>query len=64
MAVQKKQHYVPKLLLRHFAVDEGKKRVNAFNVNTKFYKSDISLKGQCQENYFYGEDKGYYPVIE
>lgn len=56
MAEKKKQHYVPKLLLRHFSIDDKKKNINVFNADTRFYKQNCPLKNQGQEDYFYGED--------
>lgn len=56
MANKKKQHFVPKLLLRYFATDENKKLINIFNVETNFYRENCPLKDQGQEDYFYGED--------
>ena len=56
MAENKKQHFVPKLLLRHFSNDTEKKLINIFNSDTKFYRADCPLKDQGQEDYFYGED--------
>jgi hypothetical protein len=56
MAEKKKQHFVPKLLLRHFSTDADKSHITIFNADTKFYKSNCSLKHQGQEDYFYGKD--------
>jgi len=56
MPDKKKQHYVPKLLLRHFSNDAKKKLINIFNVDTHFYRVDCPLDSQGQENYFYGSD--------
>ena len=56
MAEKKKQHFVPKLLLRYFSTDTDRNLINIFNADTKFYKSNCPLKFQGQENYFYGED--------
>lgn len=55
MPEKKKQHYVPKMLLKNFA-----------NKNTYFflydrdqniYRDNISYLKQCQKNYFYGNLK-------
>lgn len=56
MANKKKQHFVPKFLLRHFSNDENRKKIGVYNVNTRFYKEDCSLDGQAQESYFYDKD--------
>lgn len=56
MPEKKKQHYVPKLLLRYFACDAKKSLINVFNANTNFYRSSCPLKTQAQEDYFYGKD--------
>lgn len=57
MAEKKNQHFVPKLLLRHFSTDPNRKLINIFNADTKFYKSNCPLRHQGQESYFYGEDR-------
>lgn len=56
MPVRKNQHYVPKLLLRHFSNDLNKKLINIFNPNTLFYRTNCPLDSQCQKDYFYGKD--------
>ena len=56
MAEKKKQHYVPKLLLRLFSTDTNKKLINIFNTNNLFYRENCPLDDQAQENYFYGKD--------
>ncbi len=57
MAEKKNQHYVPKFLLRNFSNDPNRKLINIFNADTGYSKDDIPLKGQAQEDYFYGSDK-------
>ena len=57
MAEKKKQHFVPKLLLRHFSNEIKKAKINIFNVETEFYRVNCPLDSQAQEDYFYGEDK-------
>lgn len=57
MAEKKKQHFVPKLLLRHFSNKIKKAKINIFNVETEFYRVNCPLDSQAQEDYFYGEDK-------
>lgn len=57
MAEKKKQHFVPKLLLRYFSSDSNEKLISIFNVDSRKYISSGALKSQCQESYVYGEDK-------
>lgn len=56
MADKKKQHYVPKFLLRNFSNNGAKTKIGLYNVNTDFFKPTIPLESQAQENYFYGND--------
>jgi hypothetical protein len=56
MPEKKKQHYVPKLVLKQFSIDTEKKMINIFNAERKFYKQNCPLKNQAQEDYFYGQD--------
>jgi hypothetical protein len=56
MTDKRKQHFVPKLLLRHFSTDTESKLINIFNVDSRFYKTNCPLKNQGQESYFYGDD--------
>lgn len=56
MAEKKKQHYVPKFLLRHFSVNEARSLIRVYNVHTGFYKTDCPLASQAQENYLYDND--------
>lgn len=64
MADKKKQHYVPKFLLRQFSNDDDRKLINVFNVNTKFYRANCPLKDQGQESYFYGADGKIENILE
>jgi len=43
MAQNKKQHFVPKFLLRHFSIDENRKLIGVYNVNSGFHKADCPL---------------------
>jgi Protein of unknown function (DUF4238) len=56
MAEKKKQHFVPKLLLRSFASDYDKKLISIFNVDTGFFRLGCPIKNQAQEDFFYGND--------
>jgi hypothetical protein len=50
----KAQHYVPRMLLKHFSTD--KKRIDVFILKKMKLINGVSIKNQCYENYFYGED--------
>ena len=54
MSQQKRQHYVPVFYLKEFSSDG--KRINLWNIPQK-KKILGGLKGQCQKNFFYGDDR-------
>jgi hypothetical protein len=56
MAQNKKQHYVPKMVLRNFACDQKKKQINLIHINSKKAIYAASLRDQCQKPYLYGQD--------
>lgn len=56
MPEKKKQHFIPKLLLRNFSNDTERKLINVYNPDTNFYRKNCSIKTQGQEDFFYGED--------
>lgn len=49
----KKQHYVPQLLLKHFAIDE---RISVFDSERNLVRHKRKYKEEFAENYFYGKD--------
>lgn len=53
MPAHKSQHYVPQFLLRHFAPDESRRRLNLLRINERLCTFGASLRSQCAENYFY-----------
>ena len=55
MSQQKKQHYVPVFHLKNFSSDG--KRINLWNISSKKKRLSVGLKGQCQKNFFYGNDR-------
>ena len=55
MSQQKKQHYVPVFYLKEFSPDG--KRINLWNIRSKKKRLSVGLKGQCQKNFFYGDDR-------
>jgi Protein of unknown function (DUF4238) len=59
MPEKKKQHYVPRFYLKSFSDNSGK-TINLFNLERKQSIRGASLKNQCYEKYFYGEE----PEIE
>ena len=54
MAENKKHHYLPKFYMKFFSEDE--KRINMYNLKRKRKIQNISLSGQCYEDYYYGKD--------
>ena len=49
----KRQHYVPRMILRNFSKDG--KRISLVVDGKRI--DDVSLRDQCQEDYFYGADQ-------
>ena len=56
MPEKKRQHYVPKFLLKHFSIEGNDKQINIYNITNDNAISSASLKEQAAENYFYGKD--------
>ncbi|MBY5616072.1 DUF4238 domain-containing protein [Rhizobium leguminosarum] len=56
MPALKNQHFVPKVHLRAFAPDDGKKMVNMLHAASMRAIKGASLSGQCAKHYFYGKD--------
>lgn len=54
MAEKKRQHYVPRLILREFSRDRATTTVLVLDTGEAIDGASISR--QCYENYFYGED--------
>ena len=52
-----KHHYVPRMLLKNFAVDEDKKYINIHLLNDDKFLYKKALYGQAQENNLYGSDQ-------
>jgi len=55
MPENKKQHYVPKFILRNFACDVDLKQINILNIQRRKVILRASLKDQCYRDYFYGK---------
>lgn len=53
----KKQHYVPRELLRNFSCDNDEKLINIFLLNSNKLIDNVELYNQACEKYFYGEDQ-------
>ena len=51
----KRQHYVPRFLLRNFSRDG--RRISLVMFASERRIDDASIKGQCYEDYFYGKDQ-------
>ncbi len=54
MPTNKRQHYVPKHMLKRFAADAEGKRVNLLHISTQKTVRGASLREQCYKDYFYG----------
>jgi len=53
---KKRQHYVPKFLLKQFSIDGNDKQINIYNITNDTIIDSASLKEQAAESYFYGKD--------
>lgn len=51
--MRKRQHYVPRFYLKHFRSSEG--RINIYNIQRRKIIEEGGLRGQCREDYMYGE---------
>ncbi|WP_226557785.1 DUF4238 domain-containing protein [Salipiger thiooxidans] len=56
MAVMKRQHFVPKHILRRFSFDAAQKTLRVFHIPSSRLIERASLKEQCYGDYFYGKD--------
>lgn len=56
MADKKKQHYIPKLYLKLFSINNENSQIALFFLPKELYKPSVPLKSQAKEDYFYGED--------
>jgi len=57
MAHNKLQHYVPKFLLKNFAIPESDGRsIVVGNLTSKTFHERANVRGQCASNYYYGRD--------
>lgn len=53
----KKQHYVPRMILRNFATDESKNSINIYLVKQNKFIYSGALYGQAYGNNLYGSDQ-------
>src|ERR1043166_9568494 len=58
MANKKNQHFVPKLYLKQFSVNNDNATIGLFHLDNNLFLAKVPLKHQAKETYFYGED-GY-----
>ena len=56
MADNKRQHFVPRYILKKFSSDENAKRINLLHIPTERIVRGASLREQCYKDYFYGND--------
>ena len=54
MAEKKRQHYVPKVYLKYFSLDD--KSINIFNIETGKLYTNIPFKSQFKDSYYYGSN--------
>jgi uncharacterized protein DUF4238 len=56
MPALKNQHFVPKCLLRPFAITGNDRSINLYNLRHKRTITNAPIKGQCARDYLYGKD--------
>lgn len=64
MATNKNQHFVPKCYLKPFTKEGNGKAINLFNIDQRRIIPNVSVKGQCAKDRFYGEDPAIERVIQ
>ena len=64
MATNKNQHFVPRVHLRPFTVDEGDAAINVFNLDREKLIPNAPVKNQCSGDYFYGRDEKLESAIQ
>ena len=55
MAEKKRQHYVPKMLLKNFA--NSSKNIYCYDRDKNTFRSNIPYANQCKKDYFYGNSR-------
>src|SRR5262249_8641159 len=55
MPNNKRQHYVPKFMLRRFSSDAEGKQISIINKRSKRLITNASLRDQCYRDNFYGD---------
>lgn len=56
MAIRKNQHFVPKFYLKLFATDAGEHSIGLYNLRSRKYVPNASIRHQASSDYFYGKD--------
>lgn len=67
MAKNKRQHFVPQMHLRNFAVNDKKTLIGIYNIENEQYISAGPIKTQAYDDYFYGKNievENYITAIE
>lgn len=64
MATNKNQHFVPRVHLRPFTVNEGDAAINVFNLDREKLIPNAAVKHQCSRDYFYGQDEKLESAIQ
>lgn len=56
MPSKKRQHFVPRFYLKNFSIGSAGKSIGIFNINSKKFIPNGSLREQAYKDYFYGKD--------
>jgi len=64
LSTNKNQHFVPRVHLRPFTIDEGGAAINVFNLDREKLIPNAPVKNQCSGDYFYGQDEKLESAIQ
>lgn len=56
MRNKKNQHFLPKLYLRNYSIENNKKQIGIYNLSNKIYSLKAPIKSQGSKDYYYGLD--------
>ena len=56
MSAYKKQHYVPRLYLKEFTINQERDKINVYDKARKMFRPNQNLMNVASENYFYDFD--------
>lgn len=57
MDITKRQHYIPRFLLKEFSPDSKHEKINIFLLKHNKFISNAKLYNQACQDYLYGEDQ-------